>query len=40
MNNRQKKMGYNAAQDLMSQLGLSMESSTTVTEWEENFPDK
>ncbi|MCL2035943.1 MAG: HPr(Ser) kinase/phosphatase [Oscillospiraceae bacterium] len=34
MYNRQKKMGYNAAQDLMSQLGLNMESSTTVTEWD------
>jgi HPr kinase/phosphorylase len=34
MNNRQKKMGYNAAADLMEQLGLSMESTTTVTEWD------
>jgi HPr kinase/phosphorylase len=37
MYNRQKKMGYNAAQDLMAQLGLNMESNTTVTEWEEKF---
>ncbi|MCL1866349.1 MAG: HPr(Ser) kinase/phosphatase [Oscillospiraceae bacterium] len=34
MNNRQKKMGYNAAVDLMEQLGLTMESNTTVTEWD------
>ncbi len=32
MNNRQKKMGYNAAQDLMRNLGLNMESSETVTD--------
>ncbi len=34
MNNRQKKMGYNAAQELLSQLGLNMESTDTVTDWE------
>jgi HPr kinase/phosphorylase len=33
MNNRQKKMGYNAAQDLLEQLGLNMESTNTVTDW-------
>jgi len=31
MNNRQKKMGYNAAKDLLEQLGLNMESTDTVT---------
>ena len=30
MNNRQKKMGYNAAQELLDNLGLDMESSDTV----------
>ena len=30
MNNRQKKMGYNAAQELLDNLGLAMESSDTV----------
>lgn len=30
MNNRQKKMGYNAAQELLCNLGLNMESSDTV----------
>jgi HPr kinase/phosphorylase len=33
MNNRQKRMGYNAAQDLMEQLGLSTESATIIEEW-------
>jgi len=33
MNNRQKKMGYNAAQDLLDQLGLNMESASTVKDW-------
>jgi len=37
MNNRQKRMGYNAAQDLMKQLGMSMESETIVKEWEQTF---
>ena len=35
MNNRQKRMGYNAAQDLMEQLGLSTESATIVEEWKD-----
>jgi len=35
MNNRQKKMGYNAAQDLLDQLGLNMESANTVKDWGE-----
>ncbi|MGN0588909.1 MAG: HPr(Ser) kinase/phosphatase [Ruminiclostridium sp.] len=34
MNNRQKKMGYNAAQDLLDQLGLSMEGANTVTKYD------
>jgi HPr kinase/phosphorylase len=34
MNNRQKKMGYNAAQELLSKLGLTMETNETVTDWE------
>ncbi|MDE7281778.1 MAG: HPr kinase/phosphorylase, partial [Ruminiclostridium sp.] len=32
MNNRQKKMGYNAAQELMDNLGLNMESADIVTD--------
>ena len=31
MNNRQKKMGYNAAQELLDNLGMDMESSDTIT---------
>jgi HPr kinase/phosphorylase len=35
MNNRQKmKMGYNAAQDLLQQLGLNSEGVETVTNWD------
>lgn len=34
MNNRQKKMGYNAAQELLSNLGLDMEKKETVKEWD------
>jgi HPr kinase/phosphorylase len=34
MNNRQKKMGYNAAQELLDNLGLNIEASNTVTDWE------
>jgi len=35
MNNRQKmKMGYNAGQDLLRQLGLNSEGVETVTEWD------
>lgn len=30
MNNREKKMGYNAAQELLDNLGLNMESKSTV----------
>jgi len=30
MNNRQKKMGYNAAQELLDKLGLNMDSKQTV----------
>ncbi|MCL1881785.1 MAG: HPr(Ser) kinase/phosphatase [Oscillospiraceae bacterium] len=33
MNNRQKKMGVNAAQDLLSQLGLNSQGVETVTDW-------
>ena len=33
MNNREKKMGYNAAQELLSNLGLEMEGSETVSNW-------
>ncbi|GHU59218.1 HPr kinase/phosphorylase [Clostridia bacterium] len=33
MNNRQKKMGYNAAQDLLDNLGFNMEATSTVTDW-------
>ncbi|MDR2532087.1 MAG: HPr(Ser) kinase/phosphatase [Oscillospiraceae bacterium] len=34
MNNRQKKMGYNAAQELLDNLGLNIEASDTVKDWE------
>ncbi len=34
MNNRQKKMGYNAAQDLLDHLGLNMEGADTVTKFD------
>lgn len=34
MNNRQKKMGYNAAQELLENLGLNMESNDTVKNWD------
>ena len=30
MNNRQKKMGYNAAQELLDSLGMDMESADTI----------
>lgn len=33
MNNRQKKMGYNAAQELLSKLGLEMEGSEKFQNW-------
>ncbi|MCD7732761.1 MAG: HPr(Ser) kinase/phosphatase [Oscillospiraceae bacterium] len=35
MNNRQKKMGYNAAQELLNNLGLEMEGTETVSKWED-----
>ena len=34
MNNRQKKMGYNAAHELLDNLGLNMEAANTVSDWE------
>lgn len=34
MNNRQKKMGYNAAQELMHNLGMPMENTTSVKNWD------
>ena len=39
MNNRQKKMGYNAAQDLLDKLGLNMESNVTVKSIDERSID-
>lgn len=34
MNNRQKKMGYNAAEELLEKLGLDMEKKQTVKNWD------
>lgn len=34
MNNRQKKMGYNAAQELMHNLGMPVEESTDIKNWD------
>ncbi|MGN1133272.1 MAG: HPr(Ser) kinase/phosphatase [Oscillospiraceae bacterium] len=34
MNNRQKKMGYNAAQELLDNLGLSMDSNDKIKNWD------
>ncbi len=34
MNNRQKKLGYNAAQELMHNLGMSFEENNVVKTWE------
>ena len=34
MNNRQKKMGYNAAQELMHNLGMPVEESTNIKNWD------
>ncbi len=34
MNNRQKKMGYNAAQELLDNLGLEVEHKDTVKKWD------
>lgn len=33
MNNREKKMGYNAAQELLGNLGLEMEGTETISDW-------
>lgn len=35
MNNREKKMGYNAAQELLGNLGLEMEANETVHSWKD-----
>ncbi|NLZ46355.1 MAG: HPr(Ser) kinase/phosphatase [Clostridiales bacterium] len=35
MNNRQKKMGYNAAEELLSNLGLQMDKKDKVKNWDE-----
>ncbi len=34
MNNRQKKMGYNAAQELLNNLGLTMDADEKVNNWD------
>ena len=34
MNNRQKKMGYNAANDLLGSLGLDMESKEVIKNYD------
>ncbi len=34
MNNRQKKMGYNAAQELLNNLGLEVDKKDTVKSWD------
>ena len=34
MNNRQKKMGYNAAQELLDNLGLEMDTTDKVKDWD------
>lgn len=34
MNNRQKKMGYNAAQELLDNLGLEMDHKETIKKWD------
>jgi HPr kinase/phosphorylase len=34
MNNRQKKMGYNAAQELLDNLGLDMDRKETIKKWD------
>ena len=33
MNNRQKRMGYNAAQELLEKLGMVEPDSTQTTDW-------
>lgn len=35
MNNRQKKMGYNAASELLQKLGLDMDTTETEKNWDE-----
>lgn len=35
MNNRQKKMGYNAAEELLNNLGLQMDKKDKVKSWDE-----
>lgn len=35
MNNRQKKMGYNAAQELLDNLGLQMDTKDKVKNWDD-----
>ncbi len=37
MNNRQKKMGYNAAQDLLEKLGLDMQKKDTVKSFDIDY---
>ena len=34
MNNRQKKMGYNAAHELLDNLGLNMDAKDKVKNWD------
>ena len=34
MNNRQKKMGYNAAQELLERLGMAEPTEHKVKEWD------
>jgi HPr kinase/phosphorylase len=34
MNNRQKKMGYNAATELLDRLGMDMETTETVKNYD------
>lgn len=35
MNNRQKKMGYNAAQELLDNLGIDMDKKEVVKKWDQ-----
>lgn len=35
MNNREKKFGYNGAQELLKKLGMEMDSTQSVTVWED-----
>ena len=34
MNNRQKKMGYNAAQELLKKLGMPADGGDIVKDWD------